>query len=478
MAEVFVGEALSVQGFRKRVAIKRVLPHLAQNTNFIGMFLDEARLGARLNHANIVSVFDIGAADDTYFIVMEFVDGANLKKLMESVRAQGRHFPMKEAIYIAMEACRGLSYAHDLHDDDGNLLLLVHRDVSPPNILISKRGEVKVTDFGLAKATTQLETTDPGVVKGKFAYLCPEAARGEEVDLRADIFAMGIVLWELLSGRRLFLGENDYQTIKLVRQSNVPSLSRLNPEVDTEFEQVLGRALEKDPNDRYQSAREFSDALAGYLFSHQMKVTAFDIANLVKVAAVDEPAKTKSAQQQSIIDKLIQEEMLRFTSIDESDEGSAAGAANGQSGTQLTAAFDGGSFENPATWFDYDDIGTTGTSPVPGSGRWQESGQEALPMEELAAKAPGQPGVQAQPAAVAAAGAAAGSPATASSSPAASRAAAGAASGAPAVAPPSPGSTGGEEKKSSGGGAGKLLLVALVLIAGAGVAAYLGGVFQ
>ncbi|MEM9191024.1 MAG: serine/threonine-protein kinase, partial [Myxococcota bacterium] len=210
MAEVFRGEAQSVQGFRKQVAIKRVLPHLAQNQNFIAMFLDEARLGARLTHANIVTVFDIGAADNTYFIVMEFVDGANLKNVMESLRKQGRRFPMKEAIFICIEACRGLNYAHETIDDEGRALDIVHRDVSPPNILISKRGEVKLTDFGLAKATTQLEKTDPGVVKGKFSYLSPEAALGQPVDARADIFALGIVLWEMLAGRRLFLGETDY----------------------------------------------------------------------------------------------------------------------------------------------------------------------------------------------------------------------------------------------------------------------------
>ncbi|MDH5492370.1 MAG: serine/threonine protein kinase, partial [Myxococcales bacterium] len=317
MAEVFIGEALSVQGFKKRVAIKRVLPHLAQNKNFIGMFLDEARLGAKLDHANIVSVFDIGAADNTYFIVMEYVDGANLKKVIETVRRRERTFPMKEAIYLCMEACRGLSYAHELTEDDETPLGLVHRDISPPNILISKRGEVKVTDFGLAKATTQLEKTDPGVVKGKFSYLSPEAARAEEVDARADIFAMGIVLWEMLAGRRLFLGETDYQTIKLVQEAKVPSLSELNPEVNAEFEQIVNRSLTSDPRDRYQTAREFGDALAGYLFGHQMKVTSYDIAALVKRAAAEGAQRPKSQEQQSIIDKLIQEEMVRFTSLDD-----------------------------------------------------------------------------------------------------------------------------------------------------------------
>src|SRR5689334_10229135 len=154
MAEVFRGEALSVQGFKKAVAIKRVLPHLAQNKSFIRMFLDDARLGARLNHANIVTVFDIGAADNTYFIVMEFVDGANLKSVLESLKKQGRKPTVKEVLYIGMEICKGLNHAHNLHDENGTPLNIVHRDISPPNILITRGGEVKVTDFGLAKATT------------------------------------------------------------------------------------------------------------------------------------------------------------------------------------------------------------------------------------------------------------------------------------------------------------------------------------
>lgn len=402
MAEVFIGEALSVQGFRKRVAIKRVLPHLAQNKNFIGMFLDEARLGARLSHANIVTVFDIGAADGTFFIVMEYVDGCNLKKVIEVLRHQGRTVPFKEAAYICMEALRGLSYAHELVDDDGNPLHLVHRDVSPPNILISKRGEVKMTDFGLAKATTQLEKTDPGVVKGKFSYLAPEAALGEPVDHRADIFALGIVLWEMLAGRRLFLGETDYQTVKLVQQAQVPSLSQLNEDVDAEFEALLGKALARDPNDRYQSAAEFGDALAGYLFDKRMKVTSYDIARLVKATLADKTAKP-ATQQQSIIDKLIQEELLRFTSLDDMSQGAPAPDAEGSQplspevlgGSQPLSGADFEQFENPADWFaDDDEVGAAleeaarSVAPATADPGWRESGVEGLASlegeEELA----------------------------------------------------------------------------------------------
>jgi eukaryotic-like serine/threonine-protein kinase len=453
MAEVFRGEATSVQGFKKRVAIKRVLPHLAQNKNFMGMFLDEARLGARLNHANIVTVFDIGAADNTYFIVMEFIDGGNLKSIMEALRKQGRTFPAKEAIYIAMETLRGLSYAHELTNEDGTRLNLVHRDVSPPNVLLSKRGEVKVTDFGLAKATTQLEKTDPGVVKGKFSYLAPEAAMGQPVDARADVFALGVVLWEMLAGRRLFLGETDYQTVKLVQQANVPSLSKLNAEVDEEFEQVLNGALTRDPNDRYQTAREFGDALAGYLFNHRMKVTSYDIATLVKQTIGREP-KAKP-QDQSIIDRLIQEEMVRFTSIDEmsapldlDSKPLSSGDVEGSKPLDISA------FENPADWFAGEDLGQTlegnGTNEGSQPG-WHESGLEKLPGDEpddLASlleddSAPNEP-----------------SPAP----------------GSAASPPPARTSTGPMPADASGGGAWKVVLLVIVLLAGAGAAAWFGGV--
>jgi len=313
MAEVFLGEATSVQGFKKRVAIKRVLPHLASHTNFIGMFLDEARLGARLSHANIVSVFDIGKSDNSFFIVMEFVDGTNLKKIMETLRLKKQRFPLKDVIYIAMETCRGLSYAHELVDEDGNPVDLVHRDVSPPNILISKRGEVKVTDFGLAKARTQLERTDPGIVKGKFSYLAPEVATGQAVDQRADIFALGVCIWEMLGGRRLFLGDTDYETVEAVAGARVPSLVGDHPEVDPAFEAVLLNALAKRPADRHSTAREFGDALASYLFHHQMKVTSDDIANLVKAALEQQKSVPP---QPTMIDGMIQEELGRFTSLE------------------------------------------------------------------------------------------------------------------------------------------------------------------
>lgn len=316
MAEVFRGVAESLQGFKKSVAIKRILPSLAKNKKFVSMFLDEARLSLYLQHANIVQVFDIGQSENSYFLVMEFVDGCNLKNLLERLKQRDRRIEIGHAIYLMIEACKALNYAHNLENpENGEPLYIVHRDISPPNILISKMGEIKVVDFGLAKANSQIESTDPGVVKGKFSYLSPEAASGREVDQRADIFAVGILLWEMFTGRRLFYGDTDYQTVELVRQARVPSIAALNPDVDPELEQIVRRALARNPNERYQEAADLGDALSQYLFSHRMKVTARDIAGLVRDTQMEQLRKRSLAPQESIIDQLIQDEMGKVTSL-------------------------------------------------------------------------------------------------------------------------------------------------------------------
>jgi serine/threonine-protein kinase len=321
MAEVFRGVSESVQGFKKSVAIKRILPNLTRKPKFVQMFLDEAKLSLHLQHANIVQVFDIGVADNTYFIVMEYIDGGNLRTLLDSLRRQGRRMKIEHTIFIMMQVCGGLGYAHDMHDpESGRPLGIVHRDISPPNILISRQGEVKLVDFGLAKAASQVENTEPGVVKGKFSYLSPEAAEGKDVDHRSDIFAVGIVLFELLAGRRLFYGDTDYDTVQLVRQARIPSLKSLNPEVETQLEEIVRKALARDVVDRYQHAADLQDALAQYLFSRGMKVTSRDIAQLVQQCLKEKersaPPKPKVS---NIIDALISEEIVKFTSLGEGD---------------------------------------------------------------------------------------------------------------------------------------------------------------
>jgi len=378
MAEVYLGEASSLEGFKKRVAIKRVLPHLAQNENFIQMFLDEARLSARLSHANIVSVFDISARDDTYFLIMEFVDGANLKRVMESLQRRGQRFPLPDAIYVCAEACRGLAYAHELRDEHGKAIGIVHRDISPPNIMVTRQGEVKVADFGLAKAGTQLSQTDPGVVKGKFSYLSPEAAAGREVDARADVFSLGIVLWEMLAGRRLFLGETDYATVKLIQQANIPRLAPLNNSIDETFEELLLKALTRAPEDRYQSAQHFGDALTGYLFARQLKVTHSDIAKLV-ISAISEDVPG-SKNEGSLIDRLIQEELDGSVALRDEHLRTPANANNQHHHE--------GDLEDPASWFDHADaempaLLSQRPAEAPSQKGWHERGVEYEPTEKF-----------------------------------------------------------------------------------------------
>jgi serine/threonine-protein kinase len=316
-AEVFKGFAESMQGFKKPVAIKRVLPNLTSNDKFVAMFLDEARLSLNLQHANVVQVFDISrAADGTYFLVMEFVDGLDLKALIEHQVARGRRLDVAQVIYIINECCKGLNYAHTLeHRETGEPLHIVHRDVSPPNIMVSRNGEVKVVDFGLAKAMSQVEITDPGVVKGKFAYLSPEAALGQTVDARTDVFALGILLWEMFTGRRLFHADTPYQTVEQVRAARIPSITAQNPAVEPELDAIVRKALARDPALRYQNAVDLADDLVQYQFSRSLKVTSRDIGTLVRETRADVKRKAERSPGASLSDALLTDELAQLTSL-------------------------------------------------------------------------------------------------------------------------------------------------------------------
>ena len=320
MAEVFKGKSVSLQGFEKVVAIKRVLPNLTRNKKFVQMFMDEARLSLHLNHANIVQVFDIGVADNSYFIVMELVDGVNLKVIMDKARKLQQRVPMEQAVYIIMEVCKGLAHAHEKLDTDRKPLNIVHRDVSPPNILISREGEVKLTDFGLAKAASQLEETDPGVVKGKFSYLSPEAAYGQSVTQKSDIFSAGIILWEILANRRLFLGDTDFHTLELVRKCQVPPVKGFNPDIPDMLERFVSRCLARDPALRYDSTRELSTTLTSILFTNQLQVQAYDLVQLVDwTSGEPRQATTSYRKEHSIVNTLILDTLSDFARSDPLD---------------------------------------------------------------------------------------------------------------------------------------------------------------
>ena len=265
MADVFKARVQGPAGFERIFVVKRILPHLSEEPQFTRMFIEEAKLSARLNHPNIVQVFELGAVDKEYFIAMEYVRGRDLAETMRTFWARVGPPRPELVAYIGREMCRALAYAHDLTGDDGDLIGMIHRDVSPSNVMLSYEGAVKILDFGIAKALggegKEESGTQRGTLKGKFAYMAPEQTQGSDVDRRIDIFASGIVLHEILTGRRLFKGENDMQTVERVRQCEVAPPSMQNPLCPPEMDAIILRALARDREERFQSAAEMADAL-------------------------------------------------------------------------------------------------------------------------------------------------------------------------------------------------------------------------
>jgi serine/threonine-protein kinase len=278
MAEIYLATAMGPEGFEKEVVIKRVRTFLADDEGFVQMFIAEARLASRLNHANVVQIFDFDKHDDSYYLAMEYVRGCSLWDLRKRCREKGVAVPPVLVAHIGAQVAAGLHYAHRLKSPDGGLMGLVHRDVTPHNVLLSLDGAVKLTDFGIAKAGA----TQSGMLKGKFAYMSPEQARGEEVDARTDVFALGIVLWEMLTGGRLFDGDSDIAVLRSVRESVIASPARLNPEVPEDLDAVLVTALQREPEARFQSAGELERALAGCVLRNAKSVDDTDVATFVR----------------------------------------------------------------------------------------------------------------------------------------------------------------------------------------------------
>jgi serine/threonine-protein kinase len=262
MATVFLARLSGVGGFQRFVAIKRLHPHLAREPEFIEMFLEEARLAARIHHPNVVPILEIGQSDQGYYIVMEYVEGDTLGRLLARSAQTGVRLPVKVGLRVMIDMLAGLDAAHELKDDDGNGFGIVHRDISPQNVLVGVDGSSRLSDFGVARATSKLSTTRTGQLKGKLAYMAPEQARGhKDVDRRADIFASGIVLWEVLACRRLFKGDGEADTLNRVMNEPIPPVRSAAPSIPAALEAVVAKALERDRNKRYGTAAEFADSL-------------------------------------------------------------------------------------------------------------------------------------------------------------------------------------------------------------------------
>ncbi len=261
MAEVFRAFVRGREGFVKEVCIKRILPHFSDDAEFVEMFVAEARVAAQLHHANIVQIFDFDVVDGQYYIAMELVDGVDLRRILHRARAAGTITPVDVAVFVAAEMLKGLSYAHTRRWE-GRPLGLIHRDVSPHNVLVSRSGEVKIADFGIAKAASRASATRTGVVKGKLPYMAPEQARGAAVDVRADLYATGVVLFEMLAGQRPFVADSDPELLAAILQVPAPAIRSRRPEVSEPVAAIVDRLLAKSPDDRFPAAVDALRALA------------------------------------------------------------------------------------------------------------------------------------------------------------------------------------------------------------------------
>ncbi len=303
MAAVYVARARGVAGFERLVAIKVLHPHLAYEEEFISMFLDEARLAARIRHPNVVPTLDISDTDgDGFFLVMEFIEGDHFGSLLGHAARGGERVPANVTSRIVLDALAGLGAAHRLTDEAGQLLHLVHRDVSPHNIMVGADGIGRLTDFGVAKAEKRLSSTRAGQFKGKLAYMAPEQASTGYADQRSDLFSMGIILWESLTGRRLFRGENNAATLTKILHEDIPSPSALWDDLGA-FDELLKKALDRDPAQRFQTAEDFAIALEEAARNHAGIATGRGVADEVK-HWLGERIETQRARVRDAIDQL------------------------------------------------------------------------------------------------------------------------------------------------------------------------------
>src|SRR5262249_19849477 len=301
MAEVFRAKAFGVEGFERVVAVKRILPSIAEAQDFVTMFIDEAKMAAALNHANIAQMFDLGVVDAFHYIALEPVWGRDLRVIFERCKQRGEPMPVAQACFIVMKMCEGLDYAHNKRDSQGREMHLVHRDVSPQNVLVSFEGEVKLIDFGIAKAAGKVGKTQAGILKGKFGYMSPEQVPGLPIDRRGAIFSNGIVLYELLTGERLFVGESDFSTLEKVRNVEILPPSTYNRKIPDELERIVLKALAKDVEDRYQNAIDLHDELQAFVYTAGQFYSRKDLAAWMKRTFAreieEETAKIESYRQ-------------------------------------------------------------------------------------------------------------------------------------------------------------------------------------
>ncbi len=283
MAELFVATAPGEHGFQKRVVIKRLLPQLVHDATYNAMFIDEAKLTARLVHTKIAQTLELGKVDDALYIAMEYIEGIDVLALLREYASKRRRVPPQIAAWIVHEVLDALDYAHNLVGDDGAMLGVVHRDISPSNVLLSLRGDIKLVDFGIARAVDpdRAHKSKSGTLKGKYGYMSPEQVTEQHLDARSDLFSLGVVFAELLTGRRLFAAPNDLDVLLMVRDAKLHRLDKYGSDIDPGLDAIVRKALKKSPEERWQSAVQFRDALAEWLYENRHRITTKQIAEIV-----------------------------------------------------------------------------------------------------------------------------------------------------------------------------------------------------
>ncbi|HMQ10937.1 MAG TPA: serine/threonine-protein kinase [Oligoflexia bacterium] len=278
MAEVFKAKTFGVHGFKRFLVIKRILPHLSQDEEFVEMFIDEAKIAVELSHANICQVSDLGKLEGNYFIAMEYINGKDLRAILKKAQQAQSPINIPMALFISIEILKGLDYAHSKKDTfSGTPLNLIHRDISPQNIMLSFDGEVKIVDFGIAKTESKIHRTQAGVLKGKFGYMSPEQAAGLELDQKTDLFSTGIILYEMITGQRLFHEDSDFKTLEAIKNCKIPSVIQYNPDVSEELEKIILKSLAQDPQDRFESAQNMQVELSKIFFNNYANFSTKDL---------------------------------------------------------------------------------------------------------------------------------------------------------------------------------------------------------
>lgn len=300
MAEIFKAVNFGHGGFENVFVVKRILAHMSENDQFVRMFLDEARVTALLQHANVVRVWEFGKIGSNYFLTLDAVEGKDSKQILKKLFERRKMLPREFAVYIAMEAAKGLDYAHRRQANNGETLNIVHRDVSPSNLLVSYNGEVKVADFGIVQASTVDEGDTKGALKGKVEYMSPEQAHGQELDRRSDVFSLGVVLWEMLTGRRAFKDQNELRTLERVRNVELDPVSVVNAQVPARLSDIVSRCLEKDPADRYQDARELHAELTNFLYPATPDVVQQSLTHFMQELFAEEIAGERKRMQDGL----------------------------------------------------------------------------------------------------------------------------------------------------------------------------------